>query len=329
MKLILTVPAHAKFGNVANDPYVEGVRINTTIPVNLSLEDTLKGIINEAGNKRVWIDLKCRQLRITDYNIQVEQDKEIHHIGLSHSIRVNTPTEVWFDNGNTVATIDKVVNGRELIIPSSVERGVGIQLPPTGKIGLRRGMSVTILDKTLDIDGYLTQKDKEFVEAAKKVGLHHYLLSFVECDKDISDLLALDSEARILAKIESPKGLDFVREDYPKYRRFLSGLKGRVNLMAARGDLYLQVDRPDQIIDGCREIINADKRAVMASRILESCVDPNKIPKCQDLTDVYCSMHMGYRRFMVGDDVSRREDSLKAAIGLFTVLANKYDGVRP
>ena len=61
MKLILTVPAYAKFGEVAKDPYVEAVRLNTTLPVKDSLEDVLSGAKEEAAGKGVWIDLKCHQ----------------------------------------------------------------------------------------------------------------------------------------------------------------------------------------------------------------------------------------------------------------------------
>ena len=95
--------------------------------------------------------------------------------------------------------------------------------------------------------------------------------------------------------------------------------------MAARGDLYVEVDRPDQVIDACAEIINADPNAVFASRMFESLKDIDKMPKCQDLFDVYCGMLMGYKRFMIGDDVCLSEGSVRAAIGLFDVLASKYD----
>jgi pyruvate kinase len=94
--------------------------------------------------------------------------------------------------------------------------------------------------------------------------------------------------------------------------------------MAARGDLYVENDRPDEIIDACEEIIAADPTAVMASRVFESLKDLDNLPKCQDITDVYCGMKMGYKVFMVGDDVCTNEGSVRSAIGLFEVISQKY-----
>jgi pyruvate kinase len=200
----------------------------------------------------------------------------------------------------------------------------GLPLPGQGEVGLRKGMSVTILDPSLKVKGYLTQRDKEYVEAARSNGIHTYMLSFVEQKKDIDDLLALDKEAQIVAKIESKKGMDFVSTVYPRYRSLLSGSENRVTLMAARGDLYLQLDMPHQIIEACKDIAAADSHAIMASRLLGSVEDPDKVPRCHDLTDITCGMYQGYRRFMLGDDVCRREDSLRAAIGLFKKLEEAY-----
>ena len=109
-----------------------------------------------------------------------------------------------------------------------------------------------------------------------------------------------------------------------KYRKIFSPLHKRIHLMAARGDLYLQLE-PDKIIDACQKIIENDSGAIFASRILESFADPVERPKCNDIFDVYAGMLMGYKRFMIGDDVCRRKDSIRSAIGFFNVLSNKYE----
>jgi len=319
MKLILTVPAYAIFGKIAESPVVESVRLNTTLPVKIPLEDVLANIKEQAEPKDVWIDLKCRQLRITGYNVQIFNDGEIHYIDLSHKIQVDTPTKMWIDDGNFIGNITGILNGNRLVVPSSVERKKGLPLANQGEIGIRPSMSINILDPSLKIDGYLTDKDKEYIEAAKKTGLHNYMLSYVEQKSDITDVLKLDPDAKIVAKIESKKGLGFVRKIYPKY-------KDKVNLMAARGDLYVELDKPDLIIDSCEEIINADPQAMFASRLLESVKDVDKIPKCQDLFDVYCGMKMGYKRFLLGDDICSNRISVQSAIGLFDEIRQKYEG---
>ena len=95
--------------------------------------------------------------------------------------------------------------------------------------------------------------------------------------------------------------------------------------MAARGDMYMEVDKPDMIIDGCEDVIRADPDAVFASRILTSTTDVDKIPKCSDLFDLYCGMKMGYKRFLMGDEVCTRETSLKSAVNLFGIISQKHD----
>jgi len=318
MKLILTVPAYAQFARFAQDKAVESVRLNTTLPVKAPLEAVLNRIKAKAEPKDVWIDLKCRQLRITNYYVQILNDKEIHYIDLSHKIKVKTPTKIYIDDGNYVGKIEHIINGNKLVVPSSVEKKRGLPLANQGKVGIRPSMSINILHPSLQIEGYLTDRDKKYIEAAKKAGLHNYMLSYVEHESDITDVLGLDTDAKIVAKIESKKGLDFVRNIYPKY-------KDKVNLMAARGDLYIEVEKPDQIIDACEEIISADPYAMFASRLFESLKDVNKAPKCQDLFDIYCGMQMGYKRFLLGDDVCSRRDSVDAAIGLFDVMREKYE----
>ena len=316
MKLTLTVPPYAHFKDIVTHPTVEAVRLNTTLPVHDSLDTILSNIKAQADPKDVWIDLKCRQLRIQDYNVNITNEKETHYITLSHNITLNTPSEMFVDDGNYVGKINSVQNGNQIVVESSTENRYGLPLPSQGEVGIRPGMSINILDPSLKIDGYLTQKDKDYIDAAKKVGMHNYLLSYVEQKSDIEDILKLDPDAQIIAKIESKKGLDFVKKVYPKY-------KGNVHLMAARGDLYVELDKPDEIITACEHIINADPEAVLASRLFESLKNPNQMPKSQDIFDVYCGMRMGYKRFMIGDDVCLKKESVESAIGLFdTIVQN-------
>jgi pyruvate kinase len=89
--------------------------------------------------------------------------------------------------------------------------------------------------------------------------------------------------------------------------------------------MYIELDKPDQIIDGCQQIIQADPDAVLASRIFESLKDLDKMPKSQDMFDVYAGMLMGYKRFLIGDDICMREETVRSAIGLFDVIANKFE----
>jgi len=317
MKLILTMPSYAKFRDLVDKPYVESFRLNTALPVNNSLENILLDFKKQADPKKVWIDLKCRQLRIVDYNVSILNDREVHYITLSHKIKVKTPTGIWIDDGNYIGKIEEIIDGNVLKIPGCNERNMGLSLADKGQVGVRPSMSVNILDKSLEIIGYLTERDKEYIKAAKKIGIHDYMLSYVEKENDLKEIFRIDRDANIIAKIESNKGLQFVREVYPRY-------KDKIHLMAARGDLYVEVDTPDLIIDSCEEIIKADSEAMFASRIFQSFKDLDKLPKCADLFDVYCGMKIGYKRFLIGDDICLNKDSLNAAVNLFSIIADKY-----
>jgi hypothetical protein len=317
IKMILTVPPLAKFKNIAENPLVESIRLNTTLPLESPLEDILSNVRSEAGTKPVWIDLKTRQLRIASYDIRFLKDKEIHSINLSHKIKLDIPSDIFIDNANYIGQAIDLVHDKILIIESSVEKRKGIPLPEQGQVGIRPGMSVNIINPSLIIDGYLTEKDKKYIEAGKKLGMNNFMLSFVEQESDIADLLDINPKANIIAKIESKKGLEFVDTIYSKYN-------GKINLMAARGDLYTELDRPDNIIDACKKIIKANPKAIFASRMLESLVNLDEIPRCAELFDVYCGMLMGYKRFLVGDDICSKKDSANAALGLFKTLKEKY-----
>ncbi|VVB78019.1 Pyruvate kinase [uncultured archaeon] len=318
IRMVLTVPPLAKFKSLADSYIVESVRLNTTQRLKETPLEILTHVRSEADLKPVWIDLKARQLRVDDYNVKFLRDKELHYITLSHKISVTKPAEVYTDNAHYRGQIIDLLNDNVLVVEGSVERKIGIPLPLQGQIGIRPGMSVNITDPSLVIQGYLTNKDKEYIEAGKSLGMNNFMLSFVEKESDITDLLSIDPKARIIAKIESKKGLEFIDTVYPKY-------KNRIDLMAARGDLYTEVDQPDHVIAACKKIIKSNPRAVMASRMLESLSNIDEIPRCAELFDVYCGILMGYNRFMIGDDVARGKESAKAAIGLFKAISENYN----
>jgi pyruvate kinase len=167
-------------------------------------------------------------------------------------------------------------------------------------------MSVNILDPTLRVKGYLTERDRAYIAAGRAVGVHNYMLSFVEESSDVEDVLALDPQARILAKIESEKGLAWVAKDYPRYA-------GRVHLMAARGDLYLELKQPGQILNATRDILKADGEAVAASRILSSLRRESK-PACEEVSDIAWLAALGYRTLLLGDELSFQEKTLLRAV---------------
>jgi pyruvate kinase len=93
--------------------------------------------------------------------------------------------------------------------------------------------------------------------------------------------------------------------------------------MAARGDLFVEVIRPHKIAAAVKAIIQADKDAMVASRILDSmAISP--IPSSADIGDVAFLLEIGYRAFMLGDSVCLRRESVIEALNLLEEIAKDY-----
>jgi pyruvate kinase len=190
------------------------------------------------------------------------------------------------------------VDGDRLILEDGPRRYVG------------PGESVNIPDASLQIEGTLTETDRAYLAAMREAGLGRVMLSFVESPADVDEVRAALPGAELLLKIESARGMDFVRKH--------GAALGR--LMAARGDLYVEVGRPHRIAGAVREILAADPDAVVASRLFTSLArDP--VPDAADIGDAAFLLASGCRTFLLGDEVCLRRDSVLAALNLLEALA--------
>jgi pyruvate kinase len=161
----------------------------------------------------------------------------------------------------------------------------------------------------------LTDLDKAYIEAGAKVGINTIMSSYFEGGNDVSEIRAINPNAEIVAKIESEKGLNYVRTEYNP--------KSLVRLMAARGDLYVEISRPHLILGAVRDIVEKDPEAIVASRILPS-LRNSFLASAQDISDIGFLMEIGYRRFMVGDDICFRKESLLSALNIIQALERDY-----
>jgi len=165
---IVTMPPYAPFiDEVLSHPIVSGIRLNTVMPIKEPLEDKLKEINEKVMKKEkdFWIDLKGRQLRVKTYGVP-----PFTEIELTHKISVNTPIIIYFSDGKESATLLEV-DGNKLIMQEGPKRVVG------------PGEAVNIPDKSLRIEGYLTDTDKKYIESSVNLGINKYMLSFVESNK--------------------------------------------------------------------------------------------------------------------------------------------------
>ena len=117
----------------------------------------------------------------------------------------------------------------------------------------------------------------------------------------------------MMLKIESRRGLEFAH----RYR----GTKGR--LMAARGDLYVEVLRPHTIIGALRDIVAADQSAVAGSRLFESLVQ-HPVPESADIGDAAFLLAIGYRTFLLGDAVCVQRDTTLEALNVLEAVAREF-----
>lgn len=277
LTLIATLPNinyKDKIIRILECPYIGEVRYNTGTNELMSTKELVNilKMLEDTYKKRIWVDLKGRQLRIAKW-----ADPLYDVVELNHDIEIEYPATILFRNG-CVSNILKT-RGNKIIVAPAPKEAVGA------------GQSVNILAKSLDIKGYLTEKDMELLEHCKEANLNNIMASFVERPSDLSDITSILPNADIVCKIESLKGLKFMLET--------PGL----SLMAARDDLFIEMGESNNIIRALEQIVMMDKEAICASRIFPS-LKRKTLPELTDYSDLKLMQLMGYKRFMLDDTIS-------------------------
>jgi pyruvate kinase len=290
---MITAPPYATFlEEVARHPLVCGLRLNTVMPLRGGPAEALQRL--QALGQPLWVDLKGRQLRVVGAAIPPYTE-----VFLSHAIRVDTPVEVFFADGNECVRA-VAVDGNRLILEDGPRRLIG------------PGESVNIVHPSLQIEGTLTETDRAYLAAMRELGLKRVMISYVESPSDAEEVWDLLPGAELMLKIETQRGLDYAR----KY----GAAQGR--LMAARGDLYVEVPRPHRIVGALRQVIAADPEAAVASRVFDS-LAYQPVPVSADIGDAAFLLSLGYRTFMLGDAVCLRRDPLLEALNLLEAVAGE------
>lgn len=294
IQAIVTAPPYAPFlEEVARHPLVCGLRLNTIMPLK---EGPAEALARLSGlGQPLWVDLKGRQLRVVGAAIPPYTE-----VRVSHRLRVPTPVDAFFSDGDEHVRI-AAVDGDRLILEDGPRRLIG------------PGESVNIVHPALEIEGTLTEADRAYLAAMRDAGLTQVMLSYVERPADVEEVRALLPGAEVLLKIESQRGLAFARRHGATHGR----------LMAARGDLYVEVLRPHRIVSALREIIAADPIAVVASRLFDS-LARYPVPESADIGDVAFLLSLGYRTFMLGDQVCLRRDAVLEALNLLEAVAGEF-----
>jgi pyruvate kinase len=293
MKAIVTVPPYATFlKEVAAHPLTGGLRLNTVMPIKGGPAETLERL--GALGRPVWVDLKGRQLRVVEAAVP-----PFTAVRVSHRVRVSVPADAFFSDGREYARVLEV-DGDRLILEDSPRRVVG------------PGESINIVAPDLEIEGTLTETDLAYLDAMRELGQTNIMLSYVESAADVDEVTRRLPGAEVVLKIESRRGLELARREGARLGR----------LMAARGDLYIEVLEPHRVVSAVRDIVRADPDAIVASRLLTS-LSRDPVPECADVSDVAFLLTLGYRTFMLGDDVCQRRDTVIAALNLLGAIARE------
>lgn len=275
--LIATLPNLSrieKVHHILENPNISGARFNTGVNSLMSPLETVSLLkrISLEYHKPIWIDIKGRQLRIVKW-----ADPLYEAIELNHNISVVYPAKIHFRNGDST-NITRV-------------RGNKILVDPLPKEALGAGQSVNIIAKDLEITGYLTDLDKQYLKACAQNNMNHIMASYVEEMADLNEIKEYLPKAEITAKIESLKGMKLILESNIDY-----------DLMAARDDLYIETGQNANIISYLKVIVERNYNAICASRIFSSLERQNYV-ELADYTDLLMMYEMGYRRFMLCDNI--------------------------
>ncbi len=286
--LIATLPSienEQKIEQIFSHPQVGTVRFN--VGGNKSNKSVIEimWVLKELSmkySKDLLLDIKGRQLRI-----EVESKNNYGGIILNHRLSVPFGSSVGLRNDDDVYTLVDV-NGN-IIVLDPVPDFVG------------KGQAVNIFSDLLEVDGYLTEEDADYLEAASEVGINIVCASFFERWSDFLSIRDIHPNAKIVLKIESKKGVEFIR-DVDLSDQFETGA---ARLMAARDDLSQNYGEGNpEVLKVLEEIARIDPSAILASRLMHGLKDSSHM-NIADMSDLRLMQVLGYKHFMLGDNISQ------------------------
>lgn len=271
-----------------------------------TLTDELKQAKDLSGPVPLYFDLKGRQLRVSE----VHPYKDHLELKLNHPIKVQTPLVTLFKAGEDQALLSEVVDGNHLIFTGGP------------KFKVYEGESLHLRHPSLEVGGTLfTEYEKYKIAKAKEAGFDRYVLSYVESQRDIDEFREhIGKDAKLIAKIESLKGLQYVAQEYKK--------QSHLSLMAARGDLYVEVEKPHDILAATKLIIEKDPEAMVGSRLLLTVLNKS-VPEATDFSELAWLYDIGYRKFMLCDGLCLKEEPLARAVNVFDAFRHSYPSSKP
>ncbi|MBI2041536.1 MAG: hypothetical protein HYT20_00770 [Candidatus Nealsonbacteria bacterium] len=247
-------------------------------------------------------DIKGRQLRITEVHL----NPDYLDITLNHPVSVKTPVVVLLKAGEDYAVLNEVTEGGYRLI---FDGGPSMMVRP--------GESIYVRDKSVQVGGsQFTDQELEKIRRVSEFGFKRYCLSYVENQRDVDEFLELvGKDSEVMLKIENVKGLEYIAREFKK--------RPNISLIAARGDLYVEIERPHDIMAAMRLIIEKDPEACAGSRLLLSVID-GSVPSCADFSELAWLYDIGYRKMMLCDEICLKEQLLTTAVDIFENFRKAY-----
>jgi len=303
LKLMVTLwPSFPHFPRFAQDERIWGIRLNSA---QIELADLNKEIeLIKALPEKIplFYDVKGWQVRVE----HVYENPDYLDLTLNHRISVKTPIPVLFKAGEDGALLERLEeNGKRLIF-----RGGPF-------LEVRKGESLHIRHPSYVVHGpTFTDFELEKIETAKRGGFKKYFLSYVNNQRYVDEFLELvGQDCEVWLKIESIEGLRYVAREFRK--------KSNLFLVAACGDMYVEIERPHQIMEAIELIIEKDSEACAGSRMLLSVVD-GPVPSLADFLQLAWLYDKGYRNMMLCDEICLKEELLSTAVNIFESFRENY-----
>jgi pyruvate kinase len=293
-------PSFPHFPKFAADSRLSGIRLNSAMMHVSELDVELEKANAIKDSVPLWFDIKGRQMRV----VEVLPNKENLELILNHPIECPTPQIVLFKAGADFALLKEIKDGNRLMFDGGPHWNV------------YAGESIHIRNPLLKVGGPIfIDSEIEKIKRVVAAGFERFYLSYVEDQRDIDEFREHVGDRQVIAKIESPKGLEYVFSQFKK--------QDNLSLMAARGDLFVEVDKPHHILEAMKLIISKDKDAFVGSRLLLSLVK-SPVPECSDLSDLAWLYDLGYRNYLLCDELCLKDELMSRAVNVFHSFRYSY-----
>jgi Pyruvate kinase, barrel domain len=336
--MVTLLPSFLHFSKFAYDSRLSGIRLNSAMLTNFDLDKELAQIPKDV-QVPLYFDIKGRQLRVT----KLHPERNILDFELNHPIRVDLPTPILFKGGEDSALLIRLHDGERWYAPEDGHLPKDklfyrLEVTHGPYYSVRSGESLHIRDASLVVGGnQFVETEIKKIEQVKKSGLTRWFLSYVQSQHDVDEFLELvGRDAQVVLKIESKKGLEYVAREFKK--------RDNLRLCAAKGDLFVEVDKPDDILKAQKLIVATDPQAIAGSRMLLSVlkkvpyiferpdgskvikykIETNEVPSDADFEQLAWLYEIGYRSFMLCDDLCLHGELLSVATNALHAFKESY-----